>query len=167
MPWGYFYVDNPASKNLVFVKDVEVFDASAASKLSYTGGKYLPATVIGTDNNDTFFGHDANETLIGGAGQDSFRPRSGSDTIVSEKNDNDLVLYDTTLDFGTDIMNGFNGEGKKGGDVIQFSHTSSPGSENHPITVSEHNGHTLFDWQVGSLLVDTTGLIKNLDYFIS
>jgi Ca2+-binding RTX toxin-like protein len=161
MPWGFFYTNN-----LVYVNSIEIFDASAASELSYTGGRFLDAKVIGTRNDDTFYGNSGGEVLIGGRGDDTFNPRSGTDTVVSGRHDNDLVQYDTSADDGADVMTGFNGASRKGGDVIEFNSILTPGSQTHPVTVSEQDGHTLFDWDIGSLLVDAVGLAKDVDYFI-
>ncbi|WP_186818053.1 calcium-binding protein [Skermanella aerolata] len=161
MPWGFHYANN-----LVFVSGIQVFDASAASSLAYSGGRFLNTKVIGTKNDDTFYGNSGNEVLVGGRGDDIFDPRSGTDTVTSSRHDSDLVQYDTSADTGADIMTGFNGAGRSGGDMIEFNQVLSPGSDPHPVTVSVQDGHTLFDWEIGSLLVDTVGLVKDVDYFV-
>jgi Ca2+-binding RTX toxin-like protein len=152
--------------NAAYVDGIEVFDASASSKLLYIGQYSLPVKVIGSENNDTFYGREASEILIGGGGNDWYEGGDGSDTIISQLTDEDVFVFRWDTNSGSDTIVGFNGAGEQGGDLIDFSYQYSPGNGNSPVTVSEQNGNTIFDWEIGNLTVDSVGLVKGLDYFI-
>ena len=150
--------------NAAYVDGVEVFDASSASQLIYTGQDSSPVTVIGTANSDDLYGRGANETLIGGAGNDGFDPGGGSDIMISEENDSDNFVFRWDTNFGNDIIRGFNGEGQEGGDFIDFGYAVT--SEIPTFTIIEHDDYTVFDWQTGSVTVDAVGLAMGIDYSI-
>jgi Ca2+-binding RTX toxin-like protein len=97
-PTSFFFA------NAAYVEGVEVFDASLASQLVYTGQDLSPVTVIGTANNDALYGRGANETLIGGAGNDAFDPGGGSDVMISQENDSDNFHFQWDTNFGNDII---------------------------------------------------------------
>jgi Ca2+-binding RTX toxin-like protein len=154
--------------NAAYVGGVEVFDASLASKLVYVGQESLSVKVIGTENNDQFFGRASDELFVGGAGNDFYTIGNGSDTIISNSSDEDDIVFLWDASSGANAIYGFNGVGDDSGDLlqIQVDVPDDAVSEHSPITISEQNGYTVFDWEIGSLVVDAIGLVENFDYTI-
>jgi Ca2+-binding RTX toxin-like protein len=75
-------------------------------------------TLDGGVGNDSLTGGDGDDSLVGGAGADSLHGGSGNDTIDVSA-DNDTVQYTSALD-GTDIIDGFDGDGAGGQDVLDL-----------------------------------------------
>lgn len=114
-------------------------------------------TVRGTKHGDTFLGGIGDDVFIGGKGNDDVQLSDGFDIVRSERSDADTVLVRGA---GTTTFHGFNGAGRPGGDVVNFSEFHTPS-----VSVSESGGSTLFDWGTGTLTVDATGLVAGTDWF--
>jgi Ca2+-binding RTX toxin-like protein len=79
-------------------------------------------TMTGGDGNDTMVAGKGGSSMNGGPGDDTMTANIGSDTFISEKDDADTFLIDASAGgFGFDRIDGFNGEGKAGGDVLRLA----------------------------------------------
>lgn len=129
-----------------------------------------PTSVTGTEADDFFSVWGAptkSTTYKGGAGNDTFWV-SVNDKIISETNDNDLFSFRSFYDGdGNNVatVTGFNGIGKAGGDIAQFSKDDFT---NPSAQITRANGWTTFKMDTGDMVkIQGVGLAENLDYFIS
>ncbi|GEO43037.1 calcium-binding protein [Skermanella aerolata] len=178
--WGGGHPDSPISDMLMtigstadtledlsgvdaFLYDIEriVIRSDASHKLIYMAGGPAPRpmTVVGGDGDDRFVTGPANEVLEGGKGNDTFWvSNNGHDRLISNPDDADHFTFNS-FDPSVAEIEGFNGQGRAGGDRIDFFGTD--------VTVTERaDGTTLFDWGNGQAIVDAVGLVANQDYFL-
>ncbi len=66
------------------------------------------AVLVGGDGDNLLDGGDGDDALYGGTGADGYTGGAGNDTFLFQ------------ADFGTDSINGFDGAGVSGGDVLRF-----------------------------------------------
>jgi hypothetical protein len=130
-----------------------------------------PASVTGTTADDGFFAFGApgkSTTYKGGAGNDAFAV-GANDKIVSEVNDADTFSFHDGYGYGyganVSTVTGFNGIGKDGGDIAQFSKMdfSNPAKQ-----ITQSNGWTTFTMNSGDTVkIQGVGLVENIDFFIA
>ena len=126
-----------------------------------------PLSVTGTQGNDFFYADSTLDghvvTYKGGAGNDYFNVGSGN-KIISETNDSDVFNFSFSPGRNTTVT-GFNGAGKAGGDIAQFS---GDDFTNPAKQITESNGWSIFDLdRGGEVKIQGIGLVENIDFFIS
>jgi Ca2+-binding RTX toxin-like protein len=93
-------------------------------------------SMLGGTGNDTLVAGQGGSSMDGGDGNDTMTGSIGNDYITSGKDDADtFIITDDEGNFGYDNINGFNGQGVAGGDVIRFE-----GIEKGDFTITEHYG---------------------------
>ena len=98
--------------------------------------------LVGRGGNDRLYGGNGNNDLYGGNGNDELFGDKGADLLVGGKGDDDFNFrsrFDSTKG-NTDVIEGFDGAGRKGGDRIDVSAIDA---------VMGRNGNQKFDFDGG------------------
>jgi Ca2+-binding RTX toxin-like protein len=140
------------------LRAIERFEITGGAPLVYQSEGAADVSVTGTRFGDRFLGGRSDETFLGGGGDDYMAGGPGDDRLVSEPADADRFAF-AAVDAGRDRIDGFNGAGAAGGDVIEFA-----GLRAADLRITVVGGHTGFAWVDGSVDVDAAGLVAGLDY---
>lgn len=143
--------------------DIERFDFSTSREnFFYQAFIDRDVTVLGSRSaiGDIFKDGAGDEVLSGLAGNDRFElAKGGTDTVDGGAGSDTFVVGFSGA--GNDTINGFEGAGVAGGDVIEWRLGS------RPFTIDETDGTTVFTWDSGSLTVDVVGLQAGQDYVLA